>query len=73
MKNIYILEELDCAHCAKKIEDQVNQLEGVTQCTLNFLTQKMTIEVVDEKADEIEKAMKKIVNKLEPDVEVVKK
>ena len=44
MRKTYILEELDCAHCAGEIEAAVGKLEGVTKSTVTFLTQKLTIE-----------------------------
>lgn len=73
MKKVYILEDLDCAHCAALIEEEVGQLEGVSKSTLSFLTQKLTIEVTEEKAEAVEKAIVDIVKKKEPDVTVVAK
>ena len=73
MKRVYILEHLDCAHCAALIEEQVGKLEGVSKATLNFLTTKLIVECEDGKEKEIEKEIKKIVKKLEPLVEVVLK
>lgn len=37
-KNIYKLDNIDCAACASKIEDGVNKLEGVFSSNLNFIT-----------------------------------
>lgn len=37
-KNIYKLDNIDCAACATKIEDVVNKLEGVFSSNLNFIT-----------------------------------
>lgn len=73
MKKTYILEDLDCAHCAAEIEAAVGKLEGVTNSTVTFLTQKLVVEVEDEKADKVTKEIKKVVKKFEPDVEVVEK
>ena len=39
MKKTVILEDLDCAHCAGKIEEAVNELKDVEKCSVNFLTQ----------------------------------
>ena len=71
MKKTYILEDLDCAHCAAKIEEEVGKLEGVTKSTCTFLTQKLVVELDDAADKDITKMVKKIVKKLEPDVEVV--
>lgn len=76
MKKVYVLEDLDCAHCAAKIEEAVGKLAGVSKSTVTLLTQKLVIEVEDEKANTIstiEKEIKKIVKKFEPDVEVIAK
>ena len=43
MKKSYKIE-VDCANCAAKMEAAVNKLEGVTKATVNYLTQKLTIE-----------------------------
>ena len=73
MKKTYILEDLDCAHCAAKIEEAVGKLEGVSKSTVTLLTQKLVIEVEDDKATSIYKDIEKIVKKFEPDVEVIEK
>ena len=73
MIKTYLLEDLDCAHCAAKIEDAAGNLEGVTKSTVTLLTQKLVIEVEEAKAGSITKAIKKIVKKYEPDVEVIEK
>lgn len=73
MIKTYKLEELDCAHCASKIEDAVAGLPGVVKSTVTLLTQKLVVEVQEDKAASITKDIKKIVKKYEPDVEVVEK
>lgn len=73
MKKTYILEDLDCANCAAKIEDAVGKLPGVSKSTVTLLTQKLVIEVAEDKAEGIYKEIKQIVKKFEPDVEVVEK
>lgn len=73
MKKLYILEDLDCAHCAGKIEESVAKLEGVNSCTVTFLTKKMALDVDDSKVEAVVKEAKKIIKKLEPDVEMVEK
>ena len=72
MKKTYILEDLDCAHCAALIEEKVGKLDGVTKSTVTLLTQKLVVEVEDDKAAGL-KEITKIVKKHEPDVEVIEK
>ena len=73
MKKTYILEDLDCAHCAAIIEEKVGKLEGVSQARLTLLTQKLVIEAEEEKISLLTEEIKKIVKKVEPDVEVIEK
>ncbi len=70
MKKTYVLEGLDCAHCAAKIETAVSKIEGVSAASVNFMTTKMVIEADVERMDAIEAAAIKAVRKLEPDVAV---
>ena len=43
MKKTYKIE-VDCANCAAKVETAVGKLDGVHKATVNFLTQKLTVE-----------------------------
>lgn len=71
-KKVLILEGLDCANCAAKIEAQTQSLEGVNSATVDFVTKKLTIEAVDKKEfGKILGEVTSIVNKLEPDVKIV--
>ena len=72
MKKKFILEGLDCANCAVKIEKAINELDGVKEATVNFMTQKLVIEGEDEKMPTIVQEAEKIVKKIEPDT-VMKK
>ena len=73
MKKTYILEDMDCAHCAAIIEEKVGKLEGGSKAKLTLLTQKLTIEAEEERIKEITAEIKKIVKKVEPEVEVIEK
>ena len=73
MIKTYILEDLDCAHCAGLIEGEVAKLDGVTKSTVTLLTQKLVVDIADDQAGSLTKAVKKIVKKYEPDVTVVEK
>jgi copper chaperone CopZ len=65
MKKKFILEDLDCANCAAKIERAINELDGVREATVNFMTQKLIIESEDEKMSEIVQEAEKIVKNIE--------
>lgn len=64
----YTLEGLDCANCAKKIEDEIAKTKGYEDVIVNFSTLKLTF-----KSDNpnVKKEVTEIVKKLEPDVEVL--
>ena len=72
MKKTFILEDIDCAHCAQKIEDKVASFDGVSNCKVTFLTQKLVYDVEDDKDKEVEEKMRKFVKETEPDVTVKK-
>ena len=72
MKKVFKLEGLDCAHCAAKIEEKVSKLEGVKSVVINFMTTKMTLESVDENIADVVEKVKKLINEVEPDVNIVK-
>ena len=73
MIKTYILEDLDCAHCAGKIEEEVGKMAGVTKSTVTLLTQKLVVEAEESIAGSLLADIKKIVKKYEPDVTVIEK
>lgn len=72
MKKVYKLENLECASCAAKMEEAISKLEGVNKCTIGFMTQKITLNVDDEKMDEILNKADKIVSTIEKGCYIVK-
>lgn len=64
MTRTYEIENLDCAHCAGKIEEEVNKLEGV-ECKLSFALAVMKI-TTEKDFREVEKAVNKIMKRIEP-------
>lgn len=73
MRKTFKLIDLDCANCAAKMEAAIKKLDGVTDATVSFMTQKMTIEGDDARFDTIVKEAVKVCKKVEPDCEVVVK
>ena len=53
MKKKFKMENLDCANCAAKMEEQIRKIPGVQEANMNFMTQKLTLEADDERFDEI--------------------
>ena len=71
MKKTFKIEELCCANCARRMEEAIAKLPGVTAVGINFLTQKMTLEASDEGFDGIVKQAAKCIKKIEPDCRLV--
>ena len=71
MKKTFKLDEVDCANCAAKMEAAINKLDGVTEATVSFMTQKLTIEADEKDFDKILKAAQKAIKKIEPDCRIV--
>lgn len=72
-KETFVLEGLDCANCAMKIEAKINEMPEVTSATVDFVSKKLKIEVVNKKdIDAISNRIKDVVQKLEPHVKVIR-
>ena len=67
MKKKFKLQDLDCANCAAKMEEAIKKIEGVSDATVSFMAQKMTIEADDSRFDEIMKEVVAVCRKVEPD------
>ena len=67
MKKRYVIEDLCCANCAAKMEDGIRKIEGVNSATINFLTQKLTLEAEEEQFETILDQAEAIIRKIEPD------
>ena len=46
-RKVYIIDGLDCANCAAKIERKINQLEEVEEATLTFATKQLRVTAKD--------------------------
>lgn len=71
MKKTFKLIDLDCAHCAAKMEDSIKKIDGVIAANVNFLAQKLTLEADDKRFDEILKEAQKCCKAIEPDCTIV--
>ena len=67
MKKRFNLTDLDCANCARKMEDAIKKIDGVTDASVSFMTQKMTIDADDDRFAEIMKEVVSVCKKVEPD------
>ena len=70
MQKKFDLIDLDCANCAAKMEAAIKKIDGVQNASVNFMTQKLTLEADDARFDEILKEAAKICKKIEPDCRI---
>ena len=73
MKKTYKLTDLDCANCAAKMENAIKKIDGVSDASVSFLTQKLTLEAPDGDFDAILKQVVKTCRKVEPDCRILVK
>ncbi|MGM9967287.1 MAG: heavy metal translocating P-type ATPase, partial [Rummeliibacillus sp.] len=73
VKRELILEGLDCANCAQKIENGVKQIDGISDCSVNFATKSLLMETEDKQVDAVVAEAKKKVKTLEPNIKIVEK
>jgi len=73
MKKVFKMEDLDCANCARKMEDGIKKIEGVKDAKVNFIMQKFTLEADDDKFDAVLQEAVKVCKKIEPDCRIIVK
>ncbi|MEE0327033.1 MAG: heavy metal translocating P-type ATPase [Butyricicoccus sp.] len=65
---VYIMENLDCAHCAGKIEAEVRKLPQVQEAVMVFETKQLRVKT--EQPEGLEQTIETIAQSYEPDVTV---
>lgn len=71
MKKVYRLTDLECANCAAKIENALGKMEGVENATVNFMTQKLTLEAEESQLERILTEAQTLITKIEPHCKIV--
>lgn len=72
MKKVFKLRDLDCANCARKMEDAIRKIEGVEDVQVSFMMQKLTLVADEARFEEIVEKAAKACRKVEPDCEIVR-
>ena len=67
----YILEGLDCANCAAKVEARLREMEGVDDVSITFATKQMKLSAKD--PDSLIPAVQAMINSMEDGITVVPK
>lgn len=55
----YKIMGIDCANCARELEDQLNKLPGIHSLKISFLMQKMTVDFQDELQNQVKDLLQK--------------
>ena len=71
MKKTWQLEDLDCAHCAMKMQEGIAAVPGVVAAAVNYLSARLTIEAEEADMDRIIKEALKICRRIEPDCRIL--
>ncbi|NLL93571.1 MAG: heavy-metal-associated domain-containing protein [Clostridiales bacterium] len=71
MEKTYKIKNLECAHCALKMERALGKISGVENVSINFMTQKLLIEAEEDKFSDIIDMARKAVSKIEKQAEIV--
>ncbi len=68
-KKIYLLENLSCAHCAAKMEEQIGKLNGVKAVTITYTTGQLR--VAADHCDDLLPQIRRICSSIESQVRVI--
>ena len=70
MRKVFFLEDLDCAHCALKMEKAIQKINGVKFASINFMASKLTLEAEDSIFASVLIEAQKQIKKVEPDCKI---
>jgi len=73
MKKDFTLKGLDCADCAARIEQSLNELDGVSSASVNFATATLRVETAEDCRVNINETIESIVHRREPNILVLEK
>lgn len=68
MRKQFVIENLDCAHCAMKMEEAAGKVDGVDFVSINFLSMKLTLEAEESRFSEVFAQVEKVCREIERDV-----
>lgn len=64
---IYTIKNLDCAHCAAKMERLINEMDGVDEAVISFTSKQLRLKA--ENADKLMPEIKKACRKIESEID----
>lgn len=72
MRASFKLDEIDCANCARELQNKLAALDGVEAASVNFIIQKLTLEAADDAFDEVLERALALIARVEPDCRVIR-
>lgn len=73
VKRELLLDGLDCANCALKIENGVKKIKGITDCSVNFVTKTLLVHTTSDMDEHVMEEAKRKVLRLEPHIRISEK
>ena len=71
MNKVYLMENLDCANCAAKIEAKINAMPEVEEATITFTTRQLRVRA--ENPDALLEEMIRLARSVEPDAAITER
>ena len=68
-QKVYIIDNLDCAHCAARVEDKINAMAEVEEATITFATKQLRLTA--ENPDSLIEKLTEIARTVEHEVVIV--
>ena len=72
MHRSFKIQNLGCANCAAKMENDINKLDGVSKANISFMTQRLTLDADDTRFDDIVNECDRICKKYEPETSITR-
>lgn len=72
MHRSFKIQNLGCANCAAKMENDIIKLDGVSKASISFMTQRLTLDADDTRFDDIINECDRICKKYEPETSITR-
>lgn len=72
MHRSFKIQNLGCANCAAKMENDINKLDSVSKASISFMTQRLTLDADDTRFDDIINECDRICKKYEPETSITR-
>ncbi len=71
MKKVFKMENLDCAHCASRMETAISKIGGINSVSVNFVFQKLTLDADNVVFDAVLEKAVAVCKKIEPKCRII--